>query len=387
MKKVISVSFGELALKGGNRKYFEDSLSSEIRRAIKDICYEKVYKDQGKLYIEADERDFPTIINRVRKIFGIAYVSKCLRVDKDIDEISKAAIDFVRDNRGPRRTFKVKAKRSDKSYPMQSNDVNMKIGGVILGEFSDMTVDVHEPELMLYIDIKKEAYIYIDRFEGQGGLPIGTSGRGMSLLSGGIDSPVATYLMAKRGMKMDAVHFHSYPFTSERAEVKVMELAEILSRYIGKFKVYSVNLAEIQKAINKGTDEKYMTVLSRRFMMRIAERLANENKAQALVTGESLGQVASQTIEGITASNAVSGLPVLRPLIAYDKTDIIEIAKDIETFEKSIEPYEDCCTVFLPKHPVTKPRLEDVEKAEEALNIDELVEDALKTIVVKKIGG
>ncbi|NLM06429.1 MAG: tRNA 4-thiouridine(8) synthase ThiI [Tissierellia bacterium] len=386
MNKVISISFGELALKGGNRKYFEASLAGDIRRAIGDIGYEKIYKDQGKLYIEADERDFPTIINRVRKIFGIAYVSECLRVDKDIDEIGRGSIDFMRDHRGARRTFKVRTKRSDKAYPMQSNDINMKIGGVILDGFPDMTVDVHEPEIMFYIDIKKEAYIYIDRVEGQGGLPIGTSGRGISLLSGGIDSPVASYLMAKRGMKIDAVHFHSYPFTSERAELKVIELAEILSRYIGKFKVYSVNLAEIQKAINKGANERYMTVLSRRFMMRIAERVALKRRAQCLITGESLGQVASQTIEGITASNAVSNLPVLRPLIAYDKTDIIEIAKDIETFEKSIEPYEDCCTVFLPKHPVTRPKLEDVEGEEAGLDVDFLVEEALKTIKIIDIG-
>lgn len=378
MEKVISVSVGELALKGNNRKYFEDSLIKNIKRAVSDIGYEKVYKDQGKLYIVADPDDYDIISSRVRKIFGIVYVSICYVVDCDIDEIAKATIEFINDNLKGNRTFKVRTKRSDKRFPMTSDDINRKMGGVILDNFEELSVDVHNPDFFLYIDIKQKAYIYSKRLEGFGGMPIGTAGRGIVLLSGGIDSPVAAFLTAKRGLMLNAVNFHSYPFTSERAEIKVQELAEILTRYIGEFKLFSVNLLEIQKAINENCDEKYMTVLSRRFMMRIAERIGTNGGAQCIVTGESLGQVASQTIEGITCTNAVVNIPILRPLIAHDKTEIVDIAKEIETYEKSIEPYEDCCTVFLPKHPVTRPTLEEVEKAESVLDVEGLVERAIE---------
>lgn len=385
MEKVISISVGELALKGNNRKFFEDNLVKNIKRAISDIEYEKIYKDQGKIYIVGNPDDYQLIIKRVSKIFGIVYLSICYVTDTNLDNISETAIKFIEDYLPKDKSFKVQTKRSDKNYPMTSNEINMKIGGIVLEKFPELKVDVHNPDFYLYIDVKKMAYVYSERVNGFGGMPIGTAGKGISLLSGGIDSPVATFLMAKRGLKIDAVHFHSYPYTSERAEIKVHELAGIIARYIGGFKLFSVNLLEIQKAINENVDEKYMTILSRRFMMRIAERIAEKLDAQCIITGESLGQVASQTVEGLTTTNSVVKLPVFRPLIAHDKSEIVETAKEIETFEKSIEPYEDCCTVFLPSHPATRPSLKEVEKAEESLDVEKLIEDALNNIKVTVI--
>lgn len=251
---------------------------------------------------------------------------------------------------------------------------------MILQNFNELKVDVHNPDTFLYIDIKQNAYIYTDKIKGYGGLPLGTNGKGLLLLSGGIDSPVAGFLMAKRGLEISAVHYHSYPFTSERAEEKVKDLARILSRYVGRIKMYSINLLEIQKEINSKCKENEMTILSRRFMMKIAGRIAEREGINALITGESLGQVASQTIEGISVTNRAVDIPILRPLIGLDKVDIIDIARDIETFETSILPFEDCCTVFLPKHPVTKPKIEDILKSEEALDVETLVDKAIENM-------
>ena len=283
------------------------------------------------------------------------------------------------------RTFKVETSRSDKSYPLKSPEISRKVGGLILRNFQDVKVDVHNPDVYLYVDIKDNAYVYTERIKTHGGLPAGTGGKGLLLLSGGIDSPVAGFIMAKRGLTINAVHYHSYPFTSERAEEKVKDLAETLARYTGKIKFFSVNLLEIQKEINSKCPEREMTILSRRFMMRIAERIASDNKYHALITGESLGQVASQTVQGIAVTNNAVKLPVFRPLIGMDKVDIVRIAEDIETYDISIRPFEDCCTVFLPKHPVTKPRVEDIVKSEEALDVDSLVENAVKNMKVYTI--
>ena len=283
-------------------------------------------------------------------------------------------------------TFKVDTNRADKSFPMKSPEISMKVGGIILRNFEDIKVDVHNPETYVYVDIKQSAaYVYTDRIRGYGGLPIGTNGKGLLLLSGGIDSPVAGFMMAKRGVEISCVHYHSYPFTSERAEEKVKELAQILSRYMGKIKMFSVNLLNIQKEINKKCPEDEMTILSRRFMMRIAEKIADYHGFNALITGENLGQVASQTIYGLNVTNRAVNLPVFRPLIGFDKVDIIKLAKDIETFETSIQPFEDCCTVFLPKHPVTRPKIEDIEKSEEALDINGLIEEGIKNMKVYTI--
>ena len=378
---------GEIALKGLNRGYFEDRLIKQIIKNVKDIGYEKIYKETGKIYIEGNPDDYPAIVNRLKKVFGLVYISPCIRVDKETEDIYNAAKLAMKEaiQNSNIETFKVDTNRSDKNYPLKSPEVSRNVGGVILGEFEELKVDVHNPDIYLYIDIKQNAYIYTERIKAYGGMPVGTSGKGLLLLSGGIDSPVAGFTMAKRGLAINCVHFHSYPFTSERAEEKVKDLAEILARYTGKFKFFSINLLEIQKEINKNCPEKEMTIISRRFMMRIAEKIARHNNYDALITGESLGQVASQTVQGITVTNDSIDIPVLRPLIGMDKIDIIRIAEDIETYETSILPFEDCCTVFLPKHPVTKPKVEDIKKSEEALDIDGLVNDAIRNMKVYTI--
>lgn len=388
MDKVISVSFGEIALKSGNRKYFEDKLIKQMRKAIADVGYEKIYKEMGKIYIEASEDYYPQIINRLRKVFGLVYISPCIRVEQDFEEIKKASIQAILERIADSRikTFKVETNRADKKFSMKSPEVSKEVGAVILKNIENLTVDVHKPDVFVYVDIRQNAYIYTEKIKGYGGLPIGTNGKGLLLLSGGIDSPVAGFMMARRGVEINAVHYHSYPFTSERAEEKVKDLAGILSRYIGTIKLFSVNIIEIQKQINKNCPKDEMTILSRRFMMRIAESIAKENNYQALITGENLGQVASQTIEGLNVTNSSVELPVFRPLIGFDKVDIVDIAKDIETYETSILPYDDCCTVFLPKHPVTKPRLDNIEESEKALDVDKLIEAALdnmKTYIIQ----
>lgn len=378
---------GEIALKGLNRGYFEDRLIKQIIKNVKDIGYEKIYKETGKIYIEGNPDDYPSIINRLKKVFGLVYISPCIRVDKDTEDINNAAKLAMKEaiENSSIQTFKVDTNRSDKNYPLKSPEVSRNMGGVILDEFEELRVDVHNPDIYLYIDIKEHVYIYTERIKAYGGMPVGTSGKGLLLLSGGIDSPVAGFTMAKRGLAINCVHFHSYPFTSERSEEKVKDLAEILARYTGKFKFFSINLLEIQKEINKNCPEKEMTIISRRFMMRIAEKIANHNGYDALITGESLGQVASQTVQGIAVTNNSVDIPVLRPLIGMDKVDIIRIAEDIETYETSILPFEDCCTVFLPKHPVTKPKVEDIKKSEEALDVEGLVNDAIRNMKVYTI--
>src|SRR5699024_1271096 len=337
MEKVISVSVGELALKGLNRKFFEDKLISQIKGATKDLGAPSIYKEQGKFYIEGEEKYYDQIINRVKKIFGIVYLSPCIKVGKNMSEIKEGSICTLRkvlDNKNIN-TFKVETNRVDKSFPLESPKVSREIGGLILGKFQNLTVDVHNPNIYLYIDIKENCYIYTEKIKGYGGLPVGTNGEGLLLLSGGIDSPVAGFLMAKRGIKIHAVHYHSYPFTGKRSEEKVKALAKILSMYTGEITIYSVNILEVQKEINEKCTSKEMTILSRRFMMRIAEEIALKHNINGLITGESLGQVASQTIEGVGVTNASVTLPVLRPLIGFDKVDIIDIARDIETYETS----------------------------------------------------
>ena len=384
MDKILSVSYGELALKGLNRRYFEDQLINNIKRAIKDIGYQRIYKEQGKLYIEGNHEDFPQMINRLRKVFGLVNISPCIRTEKNIEDIEKASIEMMKEKmlNEDIRTFKVETNRADKTFPIKSPELSRNMGGVILKNFQDLKVDVHKPDTFLYIDIKKKAYVYTDKIKGYGGLPVGTNGKALLLLSGGIDSPVAGFMMAKRGVEISAVHYHSYPFTSERSEEKVKELASILSRYTGKIKMYSVNILDIQKEINSKCKENEMTILSRRFMMKIGEKIALKEGIDGLITGESLGQVASQTIQSLNVTNAAVNLPVFRPLIGLDKVDIVEIAKDIETYETSILPFEDCCTVFLPKHPLTRPKLEDILKSEQALEVDLLVDRAIENMKV-----
>ncbi|MBC7088203.1 MAG: tRNA 4-thiouridine(8) synthase ThiI [Tissierellales bacterium] len=388
MERVISVSLGEVVLKGLNRKYFENKLIENIKRALKNFGDYKIYKEQGKLYIEGLENVESDVIKKLTKIFGIIYVSPCIRTSTDIEDIKKASIILLKEKTVQLQgvvTFKVNTTRSDKRYPLISPEVSRIVGAAILDNLSNVEVDVVTPNITLYIDIKENAYVYIDKFKSRGGLPIGTNGKGLLLLSGGIDSPVAGYMMAKRGLEIDCLHFHSYPFTSQRAEEKVLKLAEELSLYTGPLKLYSINLLNIQKHINENCPEDQMTILSRRFMMRIGERLANENKYDCLITGENLGQVASQTIESIKVIEQSVNTTILRPLIGFDKTDIIKMAIDIETYETSILPYEDCCTVFLPKHPLTRPKLEEILISEENLDIEFLIDEAFKDKKIYKI--
>lgn len=387
MKKVISISIGEIALKGSNRKYFEDKLISRIKIAMDKLEYKRVYKEQGKIYIEAPEEIFEEIIKRAKKVFGLAYISPCIKLEKDMQEIEKASIKMVKEkqSKDPIKTFKVVTNRVDKRFPEKSPEISSKMGASILKNVEGLKVDVHDPDTYVYIDIKEKCYVYTERIKGYGGLPVGTSGKGLLLLSGGIDSSVAGFLMAKRGVEISGVHFHSYPFTSERAEDKVKKLAKILSAYTGKIKLYSVNILQIQKELNEKCPKREMTILSRRFMMRIADRIATENDIDAIITGESLGQVASQTVEGLTVTNDAAGKLVIRPLIGFDKTEIVDIAREIGTYKTSILPFDDCCTLFLPKHPVIKPILKYTEKSEKKIDVEALLKEAISSMKTYEI--
>ena len=386
MKALISVSFGELFLKGANRKQFYNNALSHIFKNIKSIGYDKYYTESAKLYIEADEENFEAIIEQLQKVFGIAYIDIVYRTEKNEEDIFEAIKKSIIDAYGEDElTFKVQTKRVDKSFKYQSPEFNMLMGDKILDEFPNLKVDIHNPDFKVFIDIKNNAYIYSKRYAGLGGLPIGSSGNGLLMLSGGIDSPVAGYLMAKRGMKVNALHFHSYPYTSLKAKQKAVDLAEIMSEYTGPMNLFMVNLAEIYKAIATNCDRRETTILSRRFMVRIAEKLSEKYEYKALITGDSLGQVASQTLESLSVVEEATSLPLLRPLIAMDKKDIVDLSKDIGSYEKSIEPFDDCCSIFAPDNPLTKPKLHYIKMSEEKLDIDKLVDEALETIEIIRI--
>jgi thiamine biosynthesis protein ThiI len=347
-----------------------------------------IYKEQGKIYIEGLEGYEEIATNRLKKVFGLVYISPCIRTTTDMEDMRQAALLAVKeftDQVDKAFTFKVDVTRSDKRYPLKSPDISRDIGGYILKNSGNLRVDVHAPQILVRVDVKEKGYVYTKRDKAFGGLPVGTNGRGLLLLSGGIDSPVAGFLMAKRGVDIDCIHFHSYPFTSERAEEKIYDLARIMARYTGPLKIFSVNLLNIQKEIGRSCPEDEMTIISRRFMMRIAEKLAAPRGYDALITGENLGQVASQTIQSVDVINRSVEIPILRPLIVMDKVDIIKWSKDIETYETSIQPFEDCCSVFLPKHPVTKPKLIDILNSESNLDIDGLIEDALSNLKIVNI--
>lgn len=378
MDKVISVSFGELVLKGANRRVFVNRAIKKIKKSISNFNYKSLYMEQGKVYIEADETFFDDMITAIQKVFGLIYISPCIRTTKEIDSIYEALSAEMNQYNGLVKSFKVHTNRVDKSFKPISPELNKMFGAHILKNYDNLRVDVHNPEIEVFVDIKEHAYVYTRRYKGLGGLPMGSSGRGLVLFSGGIDSPVAAFSMAKRGVEISALHFHSYPYTGERSLEKVKKLVSIISDYIGPITMYSVNILPIQTAINENCPAREMTVLSRRFMMRIADRIAKTEGHQMIITGESLGQVASQTIEGLTAVNVITDIPILRPLIGNDKTEIIEISNFIGTYETSILPYEDSCTVFLPKKPVIKPRIIDLEISEEKLDIEALVDDAIE---------
>lgn len=383
MEKVIIIRYSEMHLKGKNRGWFERVFSVNMEKSLKGMRHE-IRRYSGRYLVENfDENQTERILAALKKVFGIHSYSVGLKTHADLDGIFAAA-NAVCDREG---TFKVESHRADKTFPLNSMQISAHIGGRLLDSNPQLKVDVHDPQFVINVDIRENgtALVFNKFFKGAGGMPVGTSGKGLLLISGGIDSPVAGHMIAKRGMEIDCIHFHSYPYTNMQAREKVEELAEKLSAYTCGTKLNIVSVTHIQEEIHKKCNGDYMVTLLRRFMMRIAERVALKSGAQCLITGESLAQVASQTIEGMTSSNSVvQKLPVLRPLCGFDKDEIIERSRDIGTYETSIEPYEDCCTVFLPKHPVTRPKMSDVLTEEEKLDVEKLIEEALTTLEVIK---
>lgn len=375
------VRCGEVALKGLNKPYFERMLVDRIKRVLKKYDGVEVKRNEGLIFVRAlKELDSDMIVADISRVFGVASISPAVETESDMDAIGEAAVEYMLrliEKKGVK-TFKVDAKRADKNFPVKSPDIARQIGAKILIGCKVLKVDVHNPDCLLFIDVRKDkSYIYEQKISGFGGLPLGTNGKGMILLSGGIDSPVAAWMMAKRGMLIEAVHFHSYPYTSERAREKVIDLAGIVAGYCGRFKMHIINLLPIQEMIVQNCPEEETTILVRRFMMKIAEKVAQETDCCMLITGENLGQVASQTAEALVVTDQSVQMPVMRPLIAMDKVDIMDMARNIGTFETSILPYEDCCTVFLPKHPTTKPKLAKILDSESRLDVDQLVADAV----------
>jgi thiamine biosynthesis protein ThiI len=364
-----------------NKPYFERMLVERIKKMLKRYDGIEVKRHEGLIFVRAD-KSIPkdAVIGQISKVFGVASISPAVEVETDMDKIGEAAVQLMLElieEKGVQ-TFKVEAKRADKTFPVTSPEIGRIIGAKVLIGCKVLKVDVHNPECLLFVDVRREkSYIYEQKISGFGGLPLGTNGKGLVLLSGGIDSPVAAWMMAKRGMMIEAIHFHSYPYTSERAQEKVEELAGIVASYCGRFKMHVVNLLPIQEKIVQHCPEEETTILVRRFMMRIAERIALETGCMMLITGENLGQVASQTAEALVVTDASVNMPVMRPLIAMDKVDIMDKAQEIGTFETSIQPYEDCCTVFLPKHPTTKPKLEKILESESRLDAEALIEAAI----------
>jgi len=386
---IFIVRCGEVALKGMNKPYFERMLAERIRKLLKKFDGVSVYRHEGLIFVRADKSlDKQAVIREISKVFGVASISPAVECESNMEAIGDAAVEYMMEairERGVK-TFKVEAKRADKNFPVKSPEIGRRIGAAVLKGCKVLKVDVHDPDCRLFVDVRHDqTYIYQDKIPGFGGLPLGTNGKGMTLLSGGIDSPVATWMMAKRGMLIEAVHFHSYPYTSERAREKVEELASLVATYCGRFRMHVINLLPIQEQIVQNCPEEETTILVRRFMMRIAERLARETECGMLITGENLGQVASQTAEALVVTDASVSMPVMRPLIGLDKVDIMDLAKEIGTYEKSIEPYEDCCTVFLPKHPVTKPKLERILASEAKLDCEGLIEAAVASDEVVNI--
>jgi len=374
MRQLILVRYGEIYLKGQNRPYFIRTLVNRIKQAVRPFGG-KVWLNDSRIFV-SDMTDMEACMEKVRKVFGVHSLCPAIEMDKsDFSAVCAQAAEMMKDIRG---TFKVDSRRSDKRYPMTSPEINMQLGGYVLQHCPDLKVDIHKPEYVMNVEIRDHAYLYVRVIEAVGGMPVGTGGKATLLLSGGIDSPVAGYCIAKRGVEISAVHFHSYPYTSERAKEKVLTLARQLSEYCCGIKVYVVPFTEPQLQIHEKCPEEYGTLIMRRFMMRIAARIAKNEGSKALITGESLGQVASQTIDALCCTDAVADMPVFRPLIGNDKIEIIRIAEKIGTYETSCEPYEDCCTVFTPRHPATHPKMDHVERAEACLDIEALVSAAVE---------
>lgn len=385
------IKYGEIGIKGKNRYMFEDALVRQIRFALKDVDGKfYVHKSYGRVYVDCEgEYDYEDTVESLTRVFGIVGVCPVVRLeDQGFGQLKQEVVAYM-DEMYPdkHKTFKVEARRSKKSYPLQSMQINCDLGEVILDAFPEMKVDVHHPDILLNVEVREEIYLYSEIIPGPGGMPVGTNGSAMLLLSGGIDSPVAGYMIAKRGVELEATYFHAPPYTSERAKEKVVDLARLVSRYAGPFKLHVVNFTDIQLYIYEKCPHEELTIIMRRYMMKIAEHFAKKDGCLGLITGESIGQVASQTMQSLNTTNAVCTLPVYRPLIGFDKRDIVEISEKIGTYETSIQPFEDCCTIFVAKHPVTKPILEKIEKSELNLaeKIDGLVQTAIDTAEIIKV--
>ncbi len=380
MKEIILIKNGELALKGLNRCNFEDILIKNMRRRLKELGEFTIRKAQSTIYVEpqSEDFDFEEALARVGRVFGIAGYSRACVCEKDMADILARSVEYLKESLENIRTFKVEAKRADKHFPLTSPEICRELGATLLKAFPHLKVDVHNPDKTVFVEIRDfSAYVRAEQITGAGGLPVGTAGTASILISGGIDSPVAAWTMAKRGLRLNAIHFASPPYTSPRAELKVRTLLSKVSRYSGCINLAIVPFTEIQDKIAELCPEDYFTLIMRRMMMRIAQKIAQDSGSLALITGESLGQVASQTLPALVTTDNVVDMPVLRPLIGMDKEEIVSISRKIDTFETSILPYEDCCTVFTPKHPKTRPTIELCEQAEAALNIEELCERAI----------
>ena len=385
------IKYAEIAIKGKNRHLFEDALVSQICHALREVDGEfNVRKEQGRIYVEAEsEFDYEETVEALQHVFGIVGIYPVIMAqDEGFDALAQMVVAHVKEVYGDKSlTFKVDARRARKNYPMTSMEINAELGGRILDACPNMSVDVHDPDVMVHVEIRNQINIYSSEIPGPGGMPVGTNGKAMLLLSGGIDSPVAGYMIAKRGVSIDATYFHAPPYTSERAKQKVVDLAKLVAKYSGPINLHIVNFTDIQLAIYEKCPHDELTIIMRRYMMKIAEHFAKENKCLGLITGESIGQVASQTMQSLAATNEVCTLPVYRPLIGFDKQEIIEISEKIDTYETSILPFEDCCTIFVAKHPVTKPNLNVIKHSEQKLNdvIDELMKTAIETTEVIRV--
>lgn len=386
MKELILAKYGEIALKGLNRNTFEDILMKNIRRRLRSVGAFQYSRAQSTIYITPKEEDIDLeeAMDRLKTIFGIAALSRACICEKDFADISKIAPEYLEDTLSCARTFKVEAKRSDKAFPMKSPELCAELGGVLLDAFPHLKVDVKHPDVIVMVEIRDtNAYVHGASIKGAGGLPVGSSGKALLLLSGGIDSPVAGYRMARRGVHIAAIHYVSPPYTSERAQLKVETLCQKLTPYCGSIGFFCVPFTKLQEAIKKNCPEEYFTIIMRRLMMEIAQRIAKQDGCLALITGESVGQVASQTMQALACTDAVATIPVFRPLIGMDKTEIVETARKIDTFETSTLPYEDCCTVFTPRHPKVRPNLEDVERAQNRFDFEPLLEEAVAQTTLK----
>jgi len=387
MFKAFLIKYAEIGLKGNNRYLFENALRDRVRDTLKQLGNYEVSKEQGRIFVECPEGyDYEETVEALKKVFGISSFCPVMVIESSEWEALTNGVGEYVDKMFQDRafTFKVEAKRSDKNYPLTSPEICIEMGAYLLKRFPEMKVDVHEPSVRITVEIRTKCYVYSINIQGQGGMPVGSNGRAMLLLSGGIDSPVAGYMISKRGVGIDATYFHAPPYTSDRAKQKVIDLAKKISKYTGNIKLFVVNFTDIQLYIYDQCPHEELTIIMRRYMMKISEKLAEQENCLGLITGESIGQVASQTLQSLAATNEVCTMPVYRPLIAFDKKDIVEIAKVIDTFETSILPFEDCCTIFVAKHPVTKPSIKVINKSEKKLEekIGELIETALNSVEV-----